>query len=86
LLGNAIGLMSVSAMFLIACAVFGLRPHHWQFEIFPTIATCLSFGNLATYIAERKAKIMPIDHRPLTLFSRTPFSRTPDPPSSFSNK
>jgi hypothetical protein len=71
--GNAIGLLIASAMFAIR------RPLNWQFEILPVIAICLSFGNLAIYIAERKGKVKSIKelHRPLTLFPRTS-----DPPSS----
>jgi hypothetical protein len=66
--GVAIGLLILSVLFAIR------RPHHWQYEILPAVTICLSCGNLATYIAERKGKVKSIEelHRPLTLFPRSP--------------
>jgi hypothetical protein len=52
------GLPGIAIGLLIASAIFAIRrPHHWQFEILPVVTICLSFGNLAIYIAERKGKV-----------------------------
>jgi len=54
---------------LIASAVIAIhRPHDWVLAVVIAINMSTSFGCLVVYIAQRKGKVKPIDHSPLTLF------------------
>ncbi len=68
LLGSAIGLLIVTAIFVIH------RPHHWDFAMIGAVTVCVNCGSLAVHIARRRGWVESIEelHRPLTLFPRDP--------------
>jgi hypothetical protein len=73
----AYGLLGVTIGLLISLALNAIRgPHHWESVTSGTVGLCLSCAAIVVGIAERKGKIKPVDHGPLTLFPRAPDPRS----------